>query len=172
MKRSLIFLLLNSIGAWAQQPSVATNIVTAHPAYRLVTGQLYNTDLSTNFVTLVGQCVAVLTNGVIVQRIEIRQTYQEVATNAAQALAAVSGAPAPLIKEEYVPGKKFFIRNYPDKPLAEVGSPIMARAMRDGVFNHGSEVMELWDHGTPNKVAMVITNGISTNLFKAGITNP
>jgi len=172
MKHILRILLLNCIGACAQQPSVATNIVTAHPAFRLVNGQLYNTDLSTNFATLEGQCVAVLTNGVIVQRIAIRQTYQEVATNAAQVIAAVAGAPAPLLKEEYVPGKKFFIRNYPDKPLAVVGNPIVARAMRDGVFSHESEIMELWDYGTPNKVAVVTTNGVSTNVFKAGVRKP
>ena len=171
-KNVLVILLLSWIGAYAQQPAVATNLVTAHPAFRVVNGQLYNTDLSTNFATLQGQCVAVLTNGVIVQRIEIRQTYQEVATNAAQALAAATGAPARVIKEEYVPGKKYFIRNYPDRPLAEVGSSIVARAMRDGVFKHDSEIMEQWDYGTPNKVIQVITNGISTNVFKAGITNP
>jgi len=173
MKNLLAILLLNCTAAYAQHPAVATNVVTAHPAFRVVNGQLYNTDLSTNFATLEGQCVAVLTNGVIVQRIEIRQTYQDVATtNAAQALAAATGAPARVIKEEFVPGKKFFIRNYPDQPLAEVGSPIVARAMRDGVFKHESEVMEQWDYGTPNKVVQVITNGISTNVFKAGITNP
>ena len=172
MKNILIILLLNGIGACAQQPAVATNLVTAHPAFRLVNGQLYNTDLSSNFATVEGQCVAVLTNGVIVQRIEIRRTYQEFATNAAQVLAAVAGAPAPLLKEEYVPGKKFFIRNYPDKPLAVIGSPIVARAMRDGIFSYESEIIELWDYGTPNKVAVVTTNGVSTNVFKAEVRNP
>lgn len=172
MKHILIILLLSCLGAFAQPPTVATNIVTAHPAFRIVNGRLYNTDLSTNFATLEGQCVKVLTNGVIVQRIEIRQTYLEVATNTAQALDALAGAPAPLIKEEQVPGKKFFIRNYPDQPLAVIGSPIVARAKRDGVFSHESEIMEQWDYGTPNKVAVVITNGVSTNVLKLGVTKP
>ena len=72
------------------------------------------------------------------------------------------------LKEEYVPGKKFFIRNYPDRPLAVIGSPVVARAMRDGIFSYESEIMELWDYGTPNKVAVVTTNGVSTNVLKPG----
>jgi hypothetical protein len=157
---------------FAQEPSVTTNIVTAHPAFRLVNGRLYNTDLSTNFATLRGHCIKVLSNGVIVQRIEIRQTYQESPTNTAQVLAAVAGAPAPLLKEEYVPGKMFFIRNYPNQPLAEIGSPIVARAMRDGVFSYESETIELWDYGKPNQVAVVITNGVSTNVLRPGVMKP
>jgi len=174
MKNTLIvvILLFTYAAGFAQQTTVATNIVTAHPAFRMVNGRLYNTDLSTNFATLEGQCFKVLTNGVIVQRIEIRQTYLEVATNTAQALDALAGAPAPLIKEEQVPGKKFFIRNYPDQPLAVIGSPIVARAMRDGVFNDQSEIMELWDYGTPNKVEVVITNGVSTNGLKPDVIKP
>lgn len=172
MQNILIILLLGCLGAFAQQPTVVTNIVTAHPTYRIVNERLYNTDLSTNFATLEGQCVKVLTNGVIVQRIEIRQTYLEVATNTAQALAALAGAPAPLVKEELVPGKKFFIRNYPDQPLAVIGSPVVARAMRDGVFSYESEIMELWDYGTPNKVVVVVTNGVSTNVLKPGVIKP
>src|SRR5688572_17041102 len=96
MKHILMILLLSCLGAFAQQTSVATNIVTAHPAFRIVNGQLYNTDLSTNFATLGGQCVKVLTNGVIVQRIEIQQTYQEIATDATQPADAGGGAPARL----------------------------------------------------------------------------
>ncbi len=172
MKRILLFLLLTGIGAYAQPPSVTTNIVTALPAFRLVNGQLYNTDLSTNFATLEGQCLKVLSNGVIIQRMEMRQTYLEVPTNAVQVAAALAGAPVPLLSEEYVPGKKFFIRNYPDQPLAEIGSRIVARAMRDGVFNYESEIMELWDYGTPNKVAVVTINGAGTNALKRGVFKP
>jgi hypothetical protein len=170
MKNILLILLLNCVGAFAQPATVTTNVVTAHPAFRIVNGQLYNTDLSTNFATLEGRCVAVLSNGVIAQRIEIQQTYQEVPTNAVQL--AVGGTTAHLVKEEYVPGKKFFIRNYPDQPLAVIGSPIVARALRDGVFTYESEIMELWEYGTPNKVAVVTTNGVSTNALKSGVIKP
>ncbi len=167
MKNILLIVLLNCIGVLAQPAAVTTNIVTAHPAFRIVSGQLYNTELSTNFATLEGRCFAVLSNGVIVQRIEI-VTYQEPATNAAQVALAVTGTPAAVIHTEYVSGKKFFIRNYPDQPLAEIGSPIIARAMRAGVFRYESEIMELWEYGTPNQVAVVITNGVSTNVMKSG----
>lgn len=168
MKSILLILLLNCMGAFAQPATVTTNVVTAHPAFRIVNGQLYNTELSTNFATLEGRCIAVLSNGVIAQRIEI-VNYQEPATNAAQVALAITGTPAPVIKTEYVPGKKFFIRNYPDQPLAEIGSPVLVRAMRDGVFSYESEIMELWDYGTPNKVAVVTTNGVSTNALKSGL---
>jgi len=168
MKNYLLILLLNCMGVWAQPATVTTNIVTAHPAFRIVNGQLYNTELSTNFATLAGRCIAVLSNGVIAQRIEI-QTYQEPATNAAQVALALAGTPAPVIQTEYVPGKKFFIRNYPDQPLAEIGSPVLVRAMRDGIFNYESEIMELWEYGTPNQVSVVSTNGVSTNALKSGI---
>ena len=172
MKKTLLILLLNCVGAFAQPATVTTNIITAHPAFRIVNGQLYNTELSTNFATLEGRCIAVLSNGVIAQRIEI-QTYQEPATkpatNAAQVALAVAGTSAPVIKTEYVPGKKFFVRNYPDQPLAEIGSPVIVRAMRDGVFTYESEIMELWDYGTPNKVAVVTTIGVSTNTLKPSI---
>lgn len=173
MKRTVIaVLLLSYAAAFGQQPTVITNVVTAHPAFRIVKGQLYNTELSTNFATVKGQCLAVLSNGVIVQQFEIRRTYQEFATNLAQVIAAVSGAPAPLIKEEYVPVKKIFVRNYPSQPLAEIGSPILARAMRDGIFNYQSELIELWDYGTPHRVVMVTTNKAPNNLPKAGFKEP
>jgi hypothetical protein len=168
MKYVFAILLMNGIGVFAQQPKVATNTITAHPAFRIVNGQLYNTDLSTNFATLEGQCIAVLTNGVIVQRIEVQQTYQAVPTNVAQ-LAGIAKSPVQLVKEERVPGKKFFIRNYPDRPLATIGSPVVARAMRDGVFSYESEIMELWDYGTPNTVSVVTTNWGSTNALKSDL---
>ena len=168
MKQILLLLLLNCLRALAQPATVTTNVVTAHPAFRIVNGQLYNTELSTNFTPLEGQCIAVLSNGLIAQRIEI-QTYQEPATNAAQVALAIAGTPVPTIKAEYVPGKKFFVRNYPSQPLAEIGSPVIVRAMRDGVFTYESEIMELWDYGTPNKVVVVTTNSISTNALKSSI---
>ena len=168
MKNIILVLLSGCIGMLAQQPNTTTNVVTAHPAFRVVNGQLYNTDLSTNFVTLEGQCVAVLTNGVVLQQFQVKQTVTY-PTNAAELGVALSNRSAQLIKEEYVPTKKFFIRNYPNQPLVSVGSPIVARAMRDGILIYESEVIELWDYGTPNKVTMVTTNSIPTNAPKAGV---
>lgn len=168
MRINVLILLLSCIGAFAQQPGTATNVITAHPAFRIVNGQLYNTDVSTNFATLEGRCVAVLTNGVVVQQFQLKQTVTY-PTNAAELGVALSNRSAQLVKEEYVPGKKFFLRNYPDQPLAVVGSPVVTRAMRDGVFTYESEVIELWDYGTPNKVTVVTTNSIATNAPKAGV---
>ena len=161
-------LWLNWVGAFAQSQLTATNVVTAHPSFRIVNGQLYNTDLSTNFAPVGGQCVAVLTNGVVVQQIEVKQflTYP---TNAAELAIALTNRSSQIIKEEVIPGKKFFIRNYPDQPLPSVGSPVVARAMRDGVMTYDSEVIELWDYGTPNQVAVVVTNTVTTNAPKAGV---
>jgi hypothetical protein len=170
MKSVILLLALSSVATFAQPRIVSTNavlvttnVVTAHPAFRLVKGQLYNTELSTNFATIEGNCVAVLTNGIVVQRMEVQQIYQEVPTNTLQAATGVA-PPAVLIREERVPGKKFFIRNYPDHPLATVGDSVSARAMRDGVFSHQSEVMELWEYGKPHKVTVVSTNGVPTNF--------
>lgn len=172
MKTAILLLLIGAIPTLSQQPSITTNVVTAHPAFRIVNGQLYNTELSTNFATITGQCVAVLTNGVVVQRMEIQQTYQETPTNAAQLTVAIATPSAQLVKEELVPGKKFFIRNHPDQPLPAVGSPIHVRAMRDGVFTYESEIMELWDCGIPSRVLVLHTNAIPTNPLKAGTTKP
>jgi hypothetical protein len=174
MKTITLFLMLGIVAGYGQVQRfttnrfatnvvVTTNVVTAHPAFRIVKGQLYNTELSTNFATIEGQCVAVLTNGIIVQRMELQQIYQEVPTNTLQAATGVA-PPAVLVREDRVPGKKFFIRNYPDTPMATVGDPISARAMRDGVFSYQEEAMELWEYGQPHKVAVVSTNGVPTNL--------
>jgi hypothetical protein len=171
MKTITLFLMLGIVAGYGQlhrfttnrfatNVVVTTNVVTAHPAFRTIKGQLYNTELSTNFATIEGQCIAVLTNGVVVQRMELQQVYQEVATNTATGVAPA----AVLVREERVPGKKFFIRNYPDNPMASVGDPISARAMRDGVFSYQNEAMELWEYGQPHKVAVVSTNGVPTNL--------
>ena len=166
-------LAILSIGfvALAQKPVLITNTVTALPSFRIVNGQLYNTDLSTKFATLEGQCVAVLSNGVIIQQFLVKQTVAY-PTNAAELAVALANRPVQLVKEEVVPGKKFFIRNFPDEPLAVVGSSIIARAMRDGIFTYESEIMELWDYGTPNKVLVVTTNGISTNSLKTPFVKP
>ena len=158
----------NGMVTFAQPPATVTNVVTAHPAFRIVNGQLYNTGLSTNFATISGQCMAVLTNGIIVQQFEVKQTLAY-PTNAAELGIAFSNRSAQLVKEEHIPGKKFFIRNYPDQPLAVVGSPILARAMRDGVLTYESGVIEQWDYGTPNKVAVVTTNAVATNAPKARV---
>jgi len=167
----VISLLLTGVSMFAQPAVVTTNIVTAAPAFRIVNGQLYNTDLSTNFATLEGQCIAVLTNGVIVQQFQIRQTMAY-PTNAAELAVALANRPVQLVKEEVIPGKKFFIRNFPNEPLAVVGSPIVARAMRDGVFTYESEIIELWDYGTPNRAVVVTTNSVSTNALKSGAIKP
>jgi len=166
MKCFLICILLIGVELPAQQPIVSSNIITALPAFRIVNGQLYNTDLSTNFATLQGHCLVVLTNGVIVQQFHLKQTATY-PTNAAELAVALANRPIQVIKEEIVPGKKFFIRNYPDKPLPVAGSPISARAMRDGVYTYGSEVMELWDYGTPNMAVVMKTNNVSTNELKS-----
>jgi hypothetical protein len=172
MKNPLWLLFLNTISLLAQQPVVTTNVITAHPTFRIVNGQLYNTSLSTNFFTLTGQCISILSNGVIVQRIEVARANQAVPTNAAQLTMALSDTSVEKIKTELVPGKKLFIRNYPDQPLAIIGHSIAARAMRDGVFSYGSEIIEQWDYGTPNTVTLVTTNGISTNAQKSGLKLP
>lgn len=166
-RHALISLLLTGVGMFAQQPVVTTNIVTAAPSFRIVNGQLYNTDLSTNFATLEGRCIAVQTNGVIVQQFQVKQTTVY-PTNAAELAVALANRPVQLIKEEVVPGSRFFIRNFPDKPLPVVGSLITARAMRDGVYTYKTEVIELWDYGTPNRTVVVTTNSISTNALKSG----
>ena len=167
MKWMLISFLLAGGRLFAQPPTVSSNIVTAIPSFRIVNGQLYNTDLSTNFTTLEGQCIAVLTNGVIVQQFQVGQTVAY-PTNAAELAVALANRPVQLVKEEVVPGKKFFIRNFPNEPLAVAGGPIIARAMRDGVYTYESEIMELWDYGTPNKLVVLTTNSVSTNTLKSG----
>jgi len=164
----LLIWWLSGITAFPQVPVTATNVVTAHPAFRIVNGQLYNTDVSTNFTMIGGQCVIVLTNGVIVQQFEVKQTLTY-PTNAAELGVALSNRSSQIIKEEVIPGKKVFIRNYPNQPLVVVGSPVAARAMRDGVFTYESEIIEQWDYGTPNQVAVVTTNAVATNAPSAGV---
>lgn len=167
MKATVAILLLGCAAAIAQQTTFVTNVVTAHPSFRIVNGRLYNTEKSLLFTNLAGQCVAVFSNGIVVQQMEIRHVYTNVNVEPPELANALGFQPVKrLISEEIVRGKKVFIRHYPDRPLAMVGNKIIARAMRDGTFNYESEIIELWDYGEPNQVLLVKTNNITTNAPK------
>ncbi len=167
MKFSLTILLGGCLAAVAQPPMASTNVLSVHPSFRIVNGQLYNTDKSILFSNLAGQCVAVLSNGVVIQQLAIRRSYTNVNVDPPQLANALGFQPTKrLISEEIVPGKKLFIRNYPAPPSAKVGATIAARAMRDGTFNYESETLELWDHGAPGQVPS------ATNAPKSAVPKP
>lgn len=164
MKATITILIMGCATVLAQQPVVVTNVVTAQPSFRIVNGQLYNTEKSILFKNLAGQCIAVFSNGIVVQQMEIQRIYTNVNVEPPELANALGFQPVKrLISEQIVPGKKIFIRHYPDRPLARIGNAITARAMRDGTFNYESETIELWDYGEPNRVFTVKTNIITTN---------
>lgn len=161
MKAPLFLLVALAITLPCLAQSYVTNYVAADPAFRRVGGQLYNTEKSVLWMPFEGDCVKVLTNGVIIQKFTMKQVYETIRprVTANQSIGAYSGASAPVrrvVSEEKVPGQKVFIRNYPKSRAPVTGRVLTGKAIRMGTYEYNGDTLELWDYGTPN-IAPVIS---------------
>jgi len=133
-----------------------TNYVTADPSFRRVDGKLYNVEKSVLWIPFEGECRAVTSNGIVLQKFKVNRVYKTEPVNELQSIGAYSGTPPirHLVSENKVMGQKFMVRNYP-KGEAASGHVIKGKAIRVGTFDHAGETLELWDFGAPNIVRVV-----------------
>jgi hypothetical protein len=137
--------------AAAPSAPMQANYTPTTASFRVVTGQLFNIERSVLWKPIAGDCVTVLTNGIVVQEMTIHRTYAPGAVSYNQSIGAYGSAPTRrVVSEERVPGKRFFVANYPASLMPAAGKEIKGSAMLVGTIQIGSDTLEMWDYGTPN----------------------
>ncbi|HUZ06562.1 MAG TPA: hypothetical protein VMV89_03655 [Candidatus Paceibacterota bacterium] len=143
-------------------PVIRTNLVTAAENFREVNGKLYNSGRSVLWKNYQGECLKVLTNGILVQTFTIEPVFEATTTsrpieNYMGGITGYRQVPTTVqTGTKEVPSLKFFLRNYPANKNPADGETISFRALRTGTIDYNGETLELWDYGTPH-VAMVVT---------------
>lgn len=118
------------------------------PVYRVVEGKVYDISRSVLWKQFDGECLTVLSDGIILQEIKVNRVYQTDPVSDAQRHGAYGAPPRRhLISETREPGKKFFVRNYPSFLTPTTGKRIQGLAIQIGVFQHRTETLEQWDYG-------------------------
>jgi hypothetical protein len=149
-KIGLALAVLFSVSALAQAQKPAPQIL------RVVNGQLYDSARSVLWKEMNGDCLAVLTNGLVIQQVEVVSTYERGTVSRLQSIGAYGSPPTPrLVSTTRVPGAKLFIRNYPLTLLPKAGQKVAVRAMHVGTFRWGGEEIEMWDYGLPDRGRVV-----------------
>src|SRR5438128_9022900 len=156
-----------------RQAALSKRVAKPHaPTARLVDGKQYDPSTNPLWEGFEGEILKVLTNGVVLQRIEVRQVYARRRATAAQRIGAYAPEPTPI--EERVPGKKVFVRNYPLSIDVTTGAKARGYAMRVGVFDYDGDRLELWDCGTPPQAtdsattAELLKPRVKANLERVG----
>ena len=118
------------------------------PVFRVVAGQAYNTQKSVLWKHFEAECVEVLTNGAILEELKYNRSYVAGRVDYNQSIGAYGSAPARrMISETRIPGKHFFLTNFP-QPLSDK-QIVRGLAMQTGTVKIGHQTIELWDYGTP-----------------------
>ena len=73
---------------------VTTNLVAAHPDFRIVRGQLYNIKGAVGWYEIAAECRSILSNSLIAQEFVIRKTYEPPKSSYLGSIGAFSGAAA------------------------------------------------------------------------------
>jgi len=145
-------------------PTIRTNFITAAQSFREVNGKLYNSERSILWTNFQGECLKVLTNGLVISTFTMEPVYQMGTTT--RFIPGVPGAPG---RHEIVPekvqvgenkvlGRKIILQNYPAGLFPAVGQSITFRSIRVGTSDFNGDTLELWDYGTPHVVMVVTTN--------------
>jgi len=143
--------------------SVTTNYVKAHRFYRRVDGKLYNIQKSVLWRDINGICAKIMTNGIVVRTVvEKAERYRVPPADSGTSISNILAGGRPkeavvqtrLWQEE---GPTIFLVNH-DGPEPEFGKAIRVKAMKVGTEIVAAEVIEKWDCGTPNMVAVIVTN--------------
>jgi hypothetical protein len=151
-----------------QKAKAARAAAQSPPVYRVVEGKVYDISRSVLWKQFNGECLTVLSDGIILQEIKVNRVYQTDPVSDAQRAGAYGAPPRRhLVSETREPGKKFFVRKYPSSLMPTTGKRIQGLAIQTGVFQHRTETLEQWDYGldytpqphklTPEEVAAAKT---------------
>jgi hypothetical protein len=134
-----------------------TNWITAAPNFREVDGKLYNVEKSKLFHEFHGKCEGVSSNSIAVTPIQDKSVTPVTAANNPAFVTFLEG-------KGFWDGQTIIVRNYPTNNLPAKGVDVGGYAMKVGTIELKSGVYELWDYGTPHRVAQV--TGVATNSVK------
>ena len=136
------------LGTPEQKAKAARAAAQLSPVYRVVEGKVYDISRSVLWKQFDGECLTVISDGIILQEMKVHRVYETDPGNYNQSIGAYRAPPARhLVSETREPGKRFFVRNYPSSLMPTTGKKIEGLAMQTGVFQHGSETLEQWDYG-------------------------
>lgn len=156
------------IGTPEQKAKAARTAAQSPPLYRVVEGKVYDISRSVLWKQFDGECLTVLSDGIILQEMKVNRIYKTDPVPYNQSIGAYGAPPRRhLVSETREPGKKFFVRNYPSSLMPTTGKRIQGLAIQTGVFQHSNETLERWDYGvdhtpqphklTPEEVAAAKT---------------
>ncbi|HZT22920.1 MAG TPA: hypothetical protein VFB55_08440 [Verrucomicrobiae bacterium] len=147
---------------------VTTNYVTAVNWFREVNGQLYNTKASMLWREFDGKVLKVETNGIVVSILTPVYGRMDESPGWIEHGELMGLNPSQRVLLRYdESGKVIFLKNYPSNLEPAVTQVISFRAMRVGTINDSGNTLELWDYGTPHRVAVVSTNYVKKADSKA-----
>src|ERR1035437_6888549 len=156
------------IGPPEAKAKAARAAAQSPPVYRVVEGKVYDISRSVLWKQFDGECLTVLSDGIILQEMKVNRIYKTDPVPYNQSIGAYGAPPRRhLVSETREPGKKFFVRNYPSSLMPTTGKRIQGLAIQTGVFQHRTETLEQWDFGvdytpqphkfTPEEVAAAKT---------------
>lgn len=168
--KTLLLLMMVTVALKADEitnapPSVlvTTNYVKAHRFFRRVDGKLYNVQKSVLWRDIAGICTKVMTNGIVLRTVvEKSERYRVPPADSGTSISNIlaggrpkeAGVQTRIWQEE---GPVIFLVNY-EGPEPVFGMAIRVKAMKVGTEIVAAEVIEKWDCGTPNLVAVIVTN--------------
>ncbi len=138
---------IERFGTPEAKAKAASAAAQAPPVYRVVEGKVYDVSRSVLWKHFDGDCLTVLSNGIILQEMKVNKVYMTGPVNHLQSQGAWAPAGGSVASETRHPGKRFFLRNYPPSLWPTTGKRIEGLAMQTGVFQHSNETLEQWDYG-------------------------
>lgn len=139
------------LGATEQKAKAARAAPQSTPVYRVVEGKVYDISRSVLWKQFDGECLTVLSDGIILQEIKVNRVYKTDPVPYNQSIGAYGAPPArKLVSETREPGRRFFLRNYPSSLMPTTGKRIQGLAIQTGVFQYRTETLEQWDFGVDN----------------------
>lgn len=146
-----------------QKTITKTNILVAADNFRIVSGQLYNSEASTLWQQINARVIAVNSNSLLLQTFTLKPIYeQRWVREFHNSGNMMGGYPVNVQKsvkvgDEKVNGKKVVLVNYPKYKKPADGQELGFSAMRVGTTNLSGSTLELWDYGLPNVVTQIVT---------------
>jgi hypothetical protein len=159
----ILGLLLILYTADAGRAQTVTNWVRSAENFRVVNGQLYNVEKSSRFESFQGEVVAVTTNGIILAE-QVEKTYPERTSSVGGYVATPPGQSPGKTRWE-LNGKMMFVKHYPAKHQATVGSSHFGEAMDIGTYDWQGDIIKCYDYGLPNYAMVISTNGRQASII-------
>lgn len=165
MKTALVaLLLLASLNCFGAETNghvlITTNLIRASESFRVVNGQVYNTDLSKLWVEMEVEPINNRTNGIVATRL----VPQYVSGGGSASYGNFLGGGPSKIFVGYDRKNDVFIYNAGQLPE---GKRATIKAMNVGIVKIGGRTLEAWDAGVVNSAIVIKTNRVRVSTAAA-----